>query len=156
MNNFRKPMVGVRREMRKGLVIASLAVLLGVVVALLAGGNQHDPRDLRYWFLAGDAKDWSVEAARGEAKAQFFAGVRLIRTNLLTMIDRVPGLSAVPLVGKRFFEKTSYGLDNNIEDQRLMEAHQWIKQSAEQGFAPAIELEKLFVGRIDTTNQRGK
>lgn len=140
--------------MRKYLIIGSLVFLLAVVVALIAGNYYpHDPRDLRYWFRAGDAKEWSAEAANGNAQAQFFVGVRLIRTNLLTMIARVPGLSAVPIIGKRYFENVSYGLDNRVEEKQLMDAHQWIKKSADQGFAPAIELEKLFVSRIETTNQ---
>ena len=99
--------------MRNRVVIAIFVGLVVVVVALVvsfSGARAHDPKDLSYWMRAGAAKDWSSEAAQGAAQAQFHFGLSLIRTNLLTMIDRVPRLSAVPLVGKRFFEKISYGI----------------------------------------------
>ena len=64
------------------------------------------------------------------------------------MIDRVPRLSAIPLIGKRFFEKVTYRIDSNISQEQLAEAYRWIKESADQGFAPAKEAKKLFIGRI--------
>jgi hypothetical protein len=67
----------------------------------------------------------------------------------------VPRLSAIPVIGKRFFEKTHYGLDNQIAPEQLAEAHRWIKRSAEQGYAPALEAEKLFIGRVAATNTPG-
>ena len=76
--------------MKKVSIISSLVLILAVLIAIVAGRGQNDPKDLRYWFAAGDGKDWSAEAANGDAQAQFFVGVRSIRTNLLTMIDRVP------------------------------------------------------------------
>jgi len=96
-----------------------------------------------------------LAAAHGEPQAQFHMGLNLIRTNLVTMIDRVPGLSAVPSIGKRFFEKISYGIDNNISQEQLEDAYRWIKKSADQGFAPAKEAEKLFIGKVRKPNQGG-
>ena len=131
-------------------------MLIAVILAVsFSKGREHDPKDLSYWVRAGAAKDWSSEAAQGAVQAQFHFGLSLIRTNLQTMIDRVPRLSAVPLVGKRFFEKISYGIDSNISQEQLADAYRWIKKSADQGFAPAKEAEKLFIGRIGRPNQDG-
>src|SRR2546430_5212377 len=71
------------------------------------------------------------------------------------MIDRVPRLSAIPLIGKRFFEKVTYRIDSNISQEQLAEAYRWIKESADQGFAPAKEAENLFIGRIVEPNKDG-
>ena len=112
--------------MKNNVVIAIFVGLVLVVVSLVvsfSGGRQHDPKDLSYWVGAGAAKDWSSEAAQGAPQAQFHFGLSLIRTNLLTMIDRVPRMSAVPLIGKRFFEKISYGIDNNISQEQLEDAY---------------------------------
>jgi len=144
--------------MRNSRVIAifvGLVLSVAGLVVSFSGGRQHDPKDLSYWMRAGSGKDWSAEAARGGAQAQFHLGVSLIRTNLLTMIDRVPLLSAVPLVGKRFFEKISYGIDGSISQEQLADAYGWIKQSADQGFAPAKEAQKMFIGRIGRPNPGG-
>ena len=131
-------------------------VLIAVILAAsFSKGREHDPKDLSYWARAGAAKDWSSEAAHGEPQAQFHLGLTLIRTNLVTMIDRVPRLSAVPLIGKRFFEKITYGIDNNISQEKLVDAYRWIKKSADQGFAPAKEAEKLFIGRVAKPNPSG-
>ena len=138
-----------------------ISILLGVVLVMVvfavsfSGVREHDPKDLSYWMRAGGARDWSAEAAQGAAQAQFHFGLSLVRTNLLPMIDRVPGLSAVPLVGKRFFEKISYGIGSNISQEQLAEAYGWIKKSADQGFAPAKEAQKLFIGRIGDPSQGG-
>ena len=140
--------------MKNNVVIAIFVGFVLVVVSLVvsfSGEHQHDPKDISYWVGAGAAKDWSSEAAQ----AQFHFGLSLIRTNLLTMIDRVPRLSAVPFVGKRFFEKISYGIDSNISQEQLADAYGWIKKSADQGFAPAKEAEKLFTGRVGRPNQGG-
>ncbi len=101
----------------KNTIVATFVglVLVAAILALsFSGGREHDPKDISYWMRAGAAKDCSLEAAHGEPQAQFHMGLNLIRTNLVTMIDRVPGLFAVPSLGKRFFEKISYGIDNNI------------------------------------------
>jgi hypothetical protein len=127
--------------------VGLLLVVVGLAVSLCAPRG-HDPRDLAYWGKAGANKDWSSVAAQGDPQAQFFRGFALIRTNLETRIDRVPRLSGIPVFGKRFFETISYGIDNGIAQEQLAEAYRWIKQSADQGFAPAKEAEKLFVGRI--------
>jgi len=142
----------------KNNVIAVVVGFLVVVVILavsFSGRREHDPKDLSYWVRAGAGKDWSSEAAHGERQAQFYLGLALVRSNLVTMIDRVPRLSAVPLIGKRFFEKTSYDIDSNISQEQLADAYRWIKKSAGQGFAPAIEAEKLFIGKVGKLNQGG-
>ena len=64
------------------------------------------------------------------------------------MSDRVPGLASVPVIGRRFFEKTRYQLANNIERERLMTAYTWVRKAADQGFAPATNAEQLFAGKI--------
>lgn len=71
------------------------------------------------------------------------------------MIDRVPRLSAIPLIGKRLFQTISYSIDNRISQEQLAEAHRWIKLSADQGFAPAKEAEKLFIGKSTVPSQSG-
>ena len=144
--------------MKNSVVIAIFVGLVLVVVTLVvsfSGAREHDPKDLSYWVRAGAVKDWSSEAAHGEPQAQFHLGLTLIRTNLVTMIDRVPRLSAVPLIGKRFFEKITYGIDSNISQEQLADAYRWIKKSADQGFAPAKEAEKLFIGKVGKPNQSG-
>ena len=137
--------------MKTKVAITALAVLLLAMIGLsvkLSVTRGHDPRDLSYWSQVGATQDWSAAAAQGDPQAQFFHGFALIRTNLLTMIDRVPLLSAIPIIGKQWFEKVSYGIDSNTNQQQLAEAYRWIKHSADKGFAPAKEAEKLFIGRI--------
>ena len=104
---------------------------------------------------AGGNKDWSADAAQAKPEAQFFLGLSLIRTNLTKMIDRIPVLSNVPVLGRRF-ERITYGVDNSIGEGQLAEAYRWIKKSADQGYAPAREAEKLFIGRVPTPNQSSK
>jgi hypothetical protein len=70
------------------------------------------------------------------------------------MVDRVPRFSAIPIIGKRFFETKSYGIDSQIGQEQLNEAYHWIAASANHGFAPAKEAEKLFRGRIVETPAR--
>lgn len=134
-------------------VVVGFVVVAVILLVSFAGGREHDPKDLSYWVQAGAAKDWSSQAARGEPQAQFHLGLSLIRSNLVTVIDRVPRLSAVPLIGKRFFQKISYDIDSNITQERLADSYRWIKKSADQGFAPAKEAEKLFVGKVGRPNQ---
>ena len=128
----------------------SLIVSLAVLVVLLAISRQrpHDPRDLIYWIRAGANQDWTAAAAQGNPEAEFYRGSALISTNLQMMVDRVPRLSAIPIIGKRFFETRSYGIDSQIDPEQLNEAYHWIAKSANHGFAPAKEAEKLFRGRI--------
>ena len=136
-------------------MVVGLVVVVVVLAVGFSGRREHDPKDLTYWVRVGAAKDWSSEAAQGEPQAQFHLGLSLVRSNLVTRVDRVPRLSAVPVIGKRFFEKISYDLDGNIDQEQLARAYQWIKASARQGFAPAKEAEKLFIGKVGTPNQGG-
>ena len=131
-------------------------LVMGVILAVnFAGVREHDPKDLSYWVRAGAGKDWSTEAVHGEPQAQFHLGIALVRSNFVTMVAQVPGLSAVPLIGKRFFEKTSYGIENSIDQRQLAESYRWIRKSADQGFAPAKEAEKLFMGKFGRPNHGG-
>jgi len=134
--------------MTKNRVLIAIFAGLLLVAATSVVPAVRRPLDLSFWVRAGAVGDSSLAAARGEPRAQFLHGLNLIRTNLVTMIDRVPGLSAIPVIGKRFFEKVSYGIDSNASPEQLAEAYRWIKQSADQGFAPAKEAEKLFVGKV--------
>jgi len=142
----------------KKSVIISISVFLGFLLIILAvifsGTAEHDPKDLSYWVQAGANKDWFTEAAQGKPEAQFFLGLTLIRTNLTKFVERVPVLSKVPVVGRRF-ERISYSIDSSIGQEQLSEAYQWIKRSADQGYAPAKETEKLFVGRVIAPKQTG-
>jgi hypothetical protein len=130
------------------LIAIVFGVLLAGIVVILSTKTSHDPRDLRYWVYAGGNRDWSSEAAQKQPESEFFHGVSFIRTNLMVMTDRVPWLSAVPLVGKRWFEKTHYEIDRAIPPEQLAAGYLWIKKSADHGFAPAKEAEKLFIGRV--------
>lgn len=146
--------VGPRMKNNLGIKIFAGLVLAAIsLIVMFPGGSDHDPKDLSYWVRAGASRDWSTEAARGKPRAQFQLGLTMIQSNLVTGIDRVPGLSAVPLFGKRFFEKVSYEFDTNITQQQLAEAYRWIKRSADHGFPPAIEAEKLLFGKIETFGQ---
>ena len=126
-----------------------------VLIVIFSGGREHDPRDLSYWIQTGAARNWSSEAASGQPQAQFYCGLTLISSNLVIMKDQVPMLCAIPIIGKRFFEHTSYRINSTISQEQLMEAHQWIKKSADQGYAPAREAEKLFIGRVGDPNTAG-
>jgi TPR repeat protein len=144
--------------MKTKLTIVAFVLLLLATIGLTTNfhtARGHDPRDLSYWSQVGATRDWSAAAAQGDRQAQFLYGLALVRTNLQTMIDRVPRLSGIPVIGKRFFETISYGIDGRIGREQLAEAYRWIKLSADQGFAPAKEAEKLFVGRIGLPNRGG-
>lgn len=145
--------------MKPKLVVVLVASLLGLALAVAMGlllsshsptWRGHDAKDLTYWSQVGGTQDWSRAAAQGDAQAQFNQGFALIRTNFTRMIDRVPVLSGLPVVGERWFEKRSYGIGNDIGQDRLAEAYRWFQLSAAQGFAPAKEAETLFRGRIAT------
>ncbi len=131
-----------------------LAVLAGVaLVALVAGlsaSRPLDPRDFHSWSQLAVKKDWPAAALEGEPEAQFLMGMRLIRTNLAKMVSRVPYLSRVPVVGRRYFEETSYQIDNDIDPGQLQAAYGWIAKSAAQNFTPAQEAQKLFAGRLSS------
>lgn len=105
---------------------------------------KHAPRDLQFWSQAGKGVDWSKAAAEGDAKAQFYSGMELVRPHLQTVDDRVPGFSAVPLVGPRLFQNRSYCIGPSMNRRQMVEAQRWITLSADQGFAPAQEAKKLF------------
>lgn len=150
---------GLFCNVKNKVIFAALAglFLMGLTLWVrFSAAPEHDPRDLLYWRQAGGTNDWSVGAAQGDARAQFYYGFALIRTNFQIMIDRVPGLSAIPLFGKRFFQTTSYGIDSQISQEQLAEAYRQIKQSADQGFPPAREAEKLFTGRIKAPTGNGR
>jgi len=141
--------------MKKCVIISVFAVFLLVSLGVIFSGTaKHDPTDLSYWLRAGDNKDWSKEAADGDAKAQFLFGLALIRTNLTQFVGRVPILSSVPVVGKRF-EDVSYNIDSSISQEQLTDAYRWIRKSAGQGYAPAKEAEKLFKGRVTAPSNGG-
>lgn len=128
-------------------------LVLGILLALFfSAPRMHDPRDLGYWSNVGANQDWSTPAARGDAQAQFFCGIAIVRPHLTIMIEDARYLSDIPIIGKRFFRKVSYGLDNGIAQEQLAVAYSWLKQSADQGFAPAKHAEKLFIGKIKTRN----
>lgn len=133
--------------MRSKVIIATLigAVLIVLSLAIFSRGREHDPKDLSFWIKTGADREWSLAAAQGRPEAQFQVGLSLIRTNLVKTKDQVPGLSAIPVLGKRFFETVTYRIDGKISQTQRDEAHQWIKKSADQGFAPAKEAEKLFI-----------
>jgi TPR repeat protein len=140
---------------------ASIAIAAGLALALIGllvtalRAPAHYPRDLSYWLRAAAARDWSAEAAEGQASAQLCCGLNLIRSNLVVMTDETVGLSGLPLIGKRYFESTSYSIGNTISQGQLTEAYGWIRKAADQGFAPAREAEKLFIGRIGVSNPQG-
>src|SRR6266508_585150 len=74
-------------NMKKRVVIAIFACLLLVGLGVILPGRfEPDPKNLAYWVRAGGDKDWSVEAAQGKPEAQFFLGLALVRTNLVTEI----------------------------------------------------------------------
>jgi len=126
-----------------------LVVVLAGITGYIYWVSRQVPRDLGYWLnKAGARRDWSTEAASGKADAQLCVGLNLIRTDLVMMIDRVPGLSSVPLIGPRFFEKTRYSLGDKLPPERLVGSYNWIKKAADQGFAPAVTAAQLFSGRL--------
>jgi len=71
------------------------------------------------------------------------------------MTDRTVVLSAIPVIGKRFFETTSYNIDSSISQEQLAEAYRWVRKAVDQGFAPAKEAERLFAGRVPMPNMGG-
>jgi len=142
----------MKRRVRIIIAAGLVVVLMGLLIASLRD-LEHYPRDLSYWFRAAAAGDWSAEAAKGQAQAQLCCGLNLIRSNLVVMTDETVGLARLPLIGKRYFERTSYSIDNTISQEQLMEAYGWIRKAVDQGFAPASEAEKLFIGRIGVSNQ---
>ena len=127
-------------------------LLIGIVV-ILSRPPAHAPGDLRYWVYAGDGKDWSAEAAREKPAAEFFHGASFLLTNFCVMGESTGWPSAFPVLGKRFFWRTSYAIDEQIDPGQLAEAYRWIKRSADHGFAPAIEAEKLFIGKVGPPTQ---
>jgi len=132
------------------IIVMLIAICLSVRFGMI---REHDPRDLSYWSQVGATQSWASAAAQGDPQAQFFYGFALIRTDLVTMIDRVQRLSDISVIGKRYFETVSYQLDSGIDKDRLNEAYRWIKLSGDRGFAPANEARKLFLGRIAVPNQ---
>jgi hypothetical protein len=141
--------------MKRNIVIAITAGLTIVVTALVVTsfrGPEHYPNDLSYWFRSAAARDWLPEAAQGKPQAQLCCGLNLIRSNLVVMTDNAVVLSSIPLVGKRFFQKTSYNIDQRISQEQLAEAYQWVSKAVDQGFSPARQAQKLFIGRVPMPN----
>jgi hypothetical protein len=128
------------------VVAGLLVVLMGLLVAAFRAPAH--PRDLSYWFRAAAARDWSAAAAKGQAPAQLCCGLNLIRSNLVVMKDETVGLSCLPLIGNRYFVRTTYSIGNTISQEQLTEAYGWVRKAVDQGFAPAREAEKLFIGRV--------
>jgi hypothetical protein len=91
---------------------------------------------------------------RKPREAQFLVGLTLIQTNLAKFVGRVPILSRVPVVGRRF-EDISYSIDSGISQEQLAEAYRWIQKSADKGFAPATTATNLFTKRISTPASAG-
>src|SRR5437899_8731139 len=129
-------------------IAACLIVIFMVLLLASIRRRDHYPKDLSYWFRTAAAKDWSAEAAKGQAPAQLCCGLNLIRSNLVVMTDSTVGLSRLPVFGKRYFERTSYSIANTISMEQLTDAYGWVSKAADQGFPPAKEAEKLFIGRI--------
>jgi hypothetical protein len=50
---------------------------------------------------------------------------------------------------------TSTRIDNTISQEQLTQAYGWIRKAVDQGFAPAKEAEKLFIGRVPMPNLEG-
>jgi hypothetical protein len=144
--------------MKRNVVIAITAglflVLIGLVV-ISSRGPEHHPPGLSYWLRAAAARDWSLEATHGEPRAQLCCGINLIRSNLIVMTDRTELLADIPVIGKRYFEKTSYDIDSTISQEQLAEAYRWVRKAVDQGFAPAKEAEKLFAGKVPMPNPGG-
>jgi len=141
-------------EMKRRVAVSLFATILLVAIVLLvaigvtvSSKREPAPGDFSYWAQAVADKDWSVKAAQGDPEAQFCVGLMLVRTNLVKFINRIPLLSDVPVVGRRF-KKIGYSIDNNIGQDQMAEAFTWIKKSADQSYSPAKEAEKLFVGRV--------
>jgi TPR repeat protein len=136
--------------MKRCVMVTFLAgvLLAGLLLSWPRQSSRPDPQDLSAWARFAGERDWSSQAAQGDSEAEFLLGLTLVRTNLTQMVDRVPTLSAIPVVGKRFFEKVHYGLDAQVTAEQMAEAHRWIQRSAEQGYAPAREAVKLFAGRL--------
>lgn len=132
--------------MRNKVIVPVLAALLALGLLLAFWPAPHPPGDLAYWMQAIGTNNWSNPARQGNAEAQFFLGLTLIRTNLVQMVDRVPVLCEFPIVGRRFEHRT-YAIDSSIRQEPLTEAYSWIRKSAAQRFAPAQAAEKLFTGR---------
>src|SRR5689334_20814518 len=107
-----------------GLIVIGL--ILAVLALTLLRQNGPDAKDLWAWAARARSADWSNKAATGDAEAQFLLGLSLVQTNLIKMVDRIPRLSAIPVIGKRYFEHTSYGIDNAANPEQLRQAHQWI------------------------------
>jgi TPR repeat protein len=135
---------------RFALVMAAF-VSVAVVALLLAMFAAPGPRsnDLLYWLKLAGTKDWSKEAAANKPDAQFLLGLSLLRSNLVIVVDSVPRLSSIPVIGKRWFRTVSCSLDSGIEPEQLQEAHAWIKKAVNQGYTPAREMERLFRGRLE-------
>jgi TPR repeat protein len=132
-------------------LLVGLAVLSLVLIAVHRPGP--DPKDLFCWLKVGANQDWTKAASNGQAEAEFHLGLNMVQSNLLFMVDRVPRLSGVPIIGKRFFEHRSYAIDNRISQEQLTEAYRWLRKAADQGYPPAVEAVKLFAGRVPGERQ---
>ena len=91
--------------MRRSFIVL---LLVGFALALLTlfwpRSSGLARTDLAAWAARAADQDWTSKATAGDPEAQFILGMGLIRTNLLQMVDRVPRLASVPIIGRRFFE----------------------------------------------------
>ena len=97
--------------MKSRTLIVSLAVALLVAFVILWMRSQRASNDLIFWMQTAGGKDWSELAKQNQPEAQFLMGMNLIRTNIVIMTDRIPTLADLPLVGRRFFQKTQFQID---------------------------------------------
>lgn len=103
-----------------------------------------EPEDLASWMEQAARRDYAVEAAGGDARAQMLHGLSLIRKDLVIVQDRVPLLASIPVIGKKWFEKTQYFISDEADPARVAEAQAWVQRASDQHFAPAAAAERLF------------
>jgi hypothetical protein len=129
------------------LLLLAAAALVVLFVAAPAK-SEHDPKDLQYWMKTAGTNDWSAQAAAGDPRAQLLHGLTLVRSNFVMARESVPKLRDIPLIGRKLFENTSYAINDQATPAELEAAHAWIAKAAAQNFQPALEAEKLFVGKL--------
>ena len=134
----------MKMNRQNAVAIALSCALLATRLAL--GAGVKEPEDLMGWLGLATAQDYSTAASNGEARAQFLYGLALIHTQIVKVEDRLPVISAVPLVGN-LFKNTQYFIDEHATAAQVATAHHWIQCASAQHFAPAVEAEQLFRGK---------